>query len=331
MGVGGRRGLGSTQVRQRSGHVRGGRRLRSRGDAAAGLHWPRRARADGHGGGPMSVVAARPLELQEIHGPSAFGGGWTRFWRLTWLISVTDFKLGYLGTFLGYLWSLMRPLLLFGVYYVVFTKVLRFGGTIKDYPVLLLLNIMLFTFFADATQRAVTSVAAQEGVVRKMQFPRIVIPLSVVLTAGFNMCLNLIAVFAFMLIYGVQPLETWLLLPLILIPLTILTTAVSMILSAAYVRFRDIAQIWGVVSTALFYGSPAIYTIEVAPPNIQTYINWNPLATILEQGRAWITDPTARNALEAVGNQWEKLLIPGGIFVAVCGFALWIFNREAPR
>jgi ABC-2 type transport system permease protein len=280
----------------------------------------------------MSAAAARPLELQEIHGPSAFGGGWTRFWRLTWLISVTDFKLGYLGTFLGYLWSLMRPLLLFGVYYVVFTKVLRFGGTIKDYPVLLLLNIMLFTFFADATQRAVTSVAVQEGVVRKMQFPRIVIPLSVVFTAAFNMCLNLVAVLIFMAIYGVQPLWTWLLFPLILIPLTVLTTAVSMILSAAYVRFRDIAQIWGVVSTALFYGSPAIYAIEVVPEGtIRDLINANPISTILEQARVWIIDPAAPNALEAVGNQWEKLLIPAAIFVAVCGFALWIFNREAPR
>lgn len=281
----------------------------------------------------MSVAVARePGELREIHGPAAFGGGWSRFWRLTWLISVTDFKLGYLGTFLGYMWSLMRPVLLFGVYYVVFTKVLRFGDTIKDYPVLLLLNIMLFTFFADATQRAVTSVAAQEGVVRKMQFPRIVIPLSVVLTAGFNMCLNLVAVFIFMLIYGIEPLSTWLLLPLIILPLTMLTTAVSMILSASFVRFRDVAQIWSVFSTALFYGSPALYTIEVAPEGaIRTIINCNPLAPILEQARVWIVDPTAPGAVAAVGGSYAKLLIPVAISIGLCVFAVWIFNREAPR
>jgi ABC-2 type transport system permease protein len=277
------------------------------------------------------AVASRARELREIHGPSAFGGGWSRFWRLTWLISVTDFRLGYLGTFLGYVWSLMRPLLLFGVYYVVFTKVLRFGGTIKDYPVLLLLNIMLFTFFADATQRAVTSVAAQEAVVRKMQFPRIVIPLSVVLTAAFNMCLNFLAVFVFMAIYGVEPIWTWILLPLILIPLALFTTAVSMILSATYVRFRDVAQIWSVVATALFYGSPVIYTIEIAPSWMQTYINWNPLAPLLEQAREWIVDPTAPGAVEAVGNNYAKLLIPAGIFLGICALAVWIFNREAPR
>jgi ABC-2 type transport system permease protein len=281
----------------------------------------------------MNVTTAPPpAELRDITGPSAFGGGWTRFLRLTWLISVTDFKLGYLGTFLGYLWSLMRPVLLFGVYYIVFTKVFRFGG-ITDYPVLLLMNIMLYTFFADATLRAVTSVAAQEGVVRKMQFPRIVIPLSVVLTSAFNMCLNLLAVLIFMAIYGIHPMWTWLLFPLILIPLAVLTTAVSMILSACYVRFRDVAQIWTVLATAIFYGAPILYGIETveSQPKLQTVINWNPLSPLLEQARVWIVDPSAPNALEAVGNQWTKLLIPAGIALVVCVFALWIFNREAPR
>jgi ABC-2 type transport system permease protein len=279
----------------------------------------------------VSVAGEQALELREIRGPSAFGGGWSRFWRLTWLISVTDFKLGYLGTFLGYLWSLMRPLLLFGVYYLVFTKVFRFGDEIKDYPVLLLFNIMLFTFFTDATQRAVTAVVTQEAVVRKTQFPRIVIPLSVVLTAAFNMCLNLVAVLVFMLAYGVHFYWTWALLPLILVPLALFTVAVSMILSATYVRFRDVAQIWTVVSTALFYGSPVVYAVEVAPQSMQRFINWNPLATLLEQARKWVVDPSAPGAAEAVGNNYAKLLIPAGIFIAVCVFAVWIFNREAPR
>jgi ABC-2 type transport system permease protein len=280
----------------------------------------------------VSVAAAPEApELRDIRGPSAFGGGWSRFWRLTWLISVTDFKLGYLGTFLGYVWSLMRPVMLFGVYYLVFTRIFRFGDDVKDYPVMLLFNIMLFSFFADATQRSVTAVVSQEGVVRKTQFPRIVIPLSVVMTAGFNMCLNLVAVLVFMLIYGINFYWTWVLLPLILIPLAIFTIAVSMILSATYVRFRDVAPIWMVVSTALFYGSPALYPIEQAPEDLQRYINWNPLAPLLEQAREWIIDPAAPGALEAVGNSYAKLLIPAGIFIAVAAFAIWIFNREAPR
>jgi ABC-2 type transport system permease protein len=277
-----------------------------------------------------AVAEAAAPPLREIQGPSAFGGGLSRFLRLTWLISVTDFKLGYLGTFLGYLWSLLRPLLLFGIYYLVFTQVFGIGDQITDYPALLLLNIMLFTFFADATQRAVTSAVTQESVVRKMQFPRIVIPLSVVLTAGFNMCLNLLAVLVIMLAYGIEPIWTWVLFPLILLPLAVFTTAVSMILSATYVRFRDVAQIWSVVSLALFYGSPVLYTTELAPAWLQDIISWNPLAVILEQAREWIVDPSAPGALETAGS-WAALLIPAGVFVAICAFAVWVFDREAAR
>jgi ABC-2 type transport system permease protein len=281
----------------------------------------------------MSAVAQEALELREIRGPSAFGGGWTRFWRLTWLIGVTDFRLGYLGTFLGYLWSLMRPVMLFGVYYLVFTKIFRFGDQIKDYPALLLFNIMLFTFFADAAQRSVTSVVSNEAVVRKMQFPRIVIPFSIVLTAAFNMCLNLVAVLIFMLIYGVTPVWTWVFLPLLVVPLVIFTTAVSMILSVTFVRFRDVGPIWTVFSTALLYGSPVLYPLDpivIPGDTLRTIMNFNPLAPLLEQAREWVIDPTAPGAVESVSHT-GLLLVPLAIFVLTCVVALWLFNHEAPR
>ncbi len=129
-------------------------------------------------------------------------------------MSVTEFKRIYFGTVLGYLWSLMRPLMLFGVLLFVFTKVFKVGSKAADhYPVLLLLGIVLFTFFQEATTQRGTSVVAQEGVVRKTQFPRLVIPLSTVLTGFFNLCLNLVVVFVFILAWGVDPTWTWLLFP----------------------------------------------------------------------------------------------------------------------
>ncbi len=268
--------------------------------------------------------------MSEIRGPSALGGGWIRFFRLTWLVSITDFKLDYVGTYLGYFWTLMRPLLLFGVLYTVFTKIFRFGGSIKDYPVLLLLNIMLFTFFADATSRAVASVVSQESLVRKMQFPRLVIPLSVVVTAALNMCLNLVAVFVFMLIYGIHPMWTWLLLPVLLVGLLVLTTSVSMLLAASFVRFRDVSIIWAVLSTGLLYGTPVLYGIETVPPNLRAVVNANPLAPIFEQARVWIIDPSAPTPAEAVGHSWQ-LLIPLGLTIGLAGFAAWFYNREAAR
>ena len=158
-------------------------------------------------------AAGDQLELRDVRGPSALGGGRRRALELLLLIAVTDFKRTYLGTALGYLWSFARPLLLFGVLLVVFTQAFDLGDRVTQYPVLLLFNIVLFTFFQESTGQAVTSIVSQEAVVRKTQFPRLVIPLAVVLTSAFNLAVNLVVVLVFMLASGVRPMWTWLLLP----------------------------------------------------------------------------------------------------------------------
>ncbi len=249
---------------------------------------------------------------------------------MLWLIAQNEFRKAYFGTVLGYFWSLVRPLLLFGVLLLVFTKVFRLGSGVPDYPVLLLLNIVLFTLVQEATGGAVTSIVGNEGIVRKTQFPRLVIPLSIVLTSLFNLGLNLIAVFAFIFIYGVDPLWTWLLLPVLLAPLLLLTVALSMLLSALYVRFRDVAIIWSVAVTVLFYGTPILYPIEVVPKGLRTIELFNPLAPIFVQARKWIIDPDAPGAVAAAGG-WSRLVPAITIFFALCALAVWIFKRESPR
>lgn len=267
---------------------------------------------------------------REIRGPSAYGGGWRRFVYLTWMIGLTEYRLTYFGSALGYLWTLMRPLMLFGVLYVVFSQVLQFGDDIPNYPVLLLFNIVLFSFFSDAATRSVTSVLENEQIVRKMHFPRIVIPLSCVLTATFTLLLNLVAVFVFLLAYGVEPRATWLLLPLVLVPLVMFTAGAAMILSSLYVRYRDVSPIWAVLSTALFYATPVLYTYDAVPESFQRLVLLNPIADLLEQARRWIVDPSAHGAVDAIGGlQWA--LIPLGVFVAVCAIGLVVFDRQAPR
>jgi ABC-2 type transport system permease protein len=278
-------------------------------------------------------VSAEPqaYELKEVTGPSALGGGTRRFFELLWLLAVTEFRRTYFGTVLGYLWSLVRPLVLFAVLLFVFTRIFRLGSTVENYPVLLLFNIVLFTFFQEATGRAVTSVVAQEGVVRKTQFPRLVIPLALVLTGLMNLGLNMIAVFIFILAYGVDPTWTWLLLPVIVLALTVLTTAVSMLLSALYVRFRDVEIIWSVAATVLFYGTPILYPIELVPEEIlRELMLCNPLVPIFEQARVWIIDPTAPNALEAAGG-WLQMMPSILLYVGICVLAWRVFTREAPR
>ncbi len=277
----------------------------------------------------MSAEAGA-AQLRVVRGPSALGGGWRRFGALLWLMSVTEFRRTYFGTVLGYLWSLVRPLLLFAVLLFVFTKIFRVGSGVPNYPVMLLLGIVLFSFFQEATTNSVTSVVAQEGVVRKTQFPRLVIPTTVVLTGLFNLCLNLIVVFAFILAYGVDPTWTWLLFPVALLALFVLTTATSMLLSVLYVRFRDVAIIWAVAAQVLFYATPVLYPVKIIPDQYKDLLFINPLAVIFEQVRVWVIDPNAPTASDVVGGA-VHLLPAAAVFVGLCVLGVWIFNRDAPR
>jgi ABC-2 type transport system permease protein len=280
----------------------------------------------------VSPATAAP-ELREVRGPSALGGGPRRFFDLLWLMSVTEFKRVYFGTVLGYLWSLIRPLALFGVLLFVFTQVFKVGSELPHYPVLLLMGIVLFTFFQESTTAAVTSVVGQEGVVRKTQFPRLVIPLSTVLTGIFNLGLNLIIVFAFLFAFGVDPLWTWLLFPFALALLAILTAAVGMALSVLYVRFRDVAIIWAVFSQILFYATPVLYPLGpkgFEDETIQKLLMINPLAVLFEQVRVWMVEPAAPTAVDAAGG-WLGLLPAAAIFLGACIYGVWVFNRNAPR
>jgi ABC-2 type transport system permease protein len=271
------------------------------------------------------------LQLRDVGGPSALGGGWRRSLELLYLIASTEFKRSYFGTALGYLWSLCRPLLLFAVLLEVFTHVFRLGHAVKHYPVLLLFNIVLIGYFQGGTGASVGSIVAQEGIVRKTQFPRLVIPLSVVCTGLFDLAMNLVVVFVFVLAFGVTPMWTWLLLPVTIGLLVVFTLAVGMILSSLYPRFRDVAIIWTVISTALFYATPVLYPIEKVSGQLRDLIALNPLAPILELARKWIIDPDAPGPRAAVAGGTGRLLVAIGIYVLICILAVWIFNREAPR
>jgi ABC-2 type transport system permease protein len=268
--------------------------------------------------------------LRDVRGPSALGGGWRRSLDLLYLLAATEFKQTYFGTVLGYLWSLARPLMLFAVLLAVFTQVFRIGSQVPNYAVLLLFNIVLFSFFQEATTGSVSSIVSQESVVRKTQFPRLVIPLAVVLTSLFNLALNLVVVFVFILAWGISPEWTWLGFPLVLAALVVIAAAVSMIVSSLYPRFRDTAIIWTVLATVLFYGTPVLYPIEVVPDAMRDILMLNPLTPLFELGRAWVIDPSAPGPVDAAGG-WGLPLVSLAIYAAICVLAVWVFNREAPR
>jgi ABC-2 type transport system permease protein len=263
-------------------------------------------------------------------GPSALGGDYRRFVNLTVTLAVTDFKLRFFGSALGYLWTLMRPLMLFGVLYFVFTEVVRFGSGVENYPVYLLSAIVLFTFFGETTSRGVTSLIERENLLRKIRFPRMVIPFAVTLHALFNLGLNLIVVFGFVFASGISPRWSWLeLVPLIAL-LVMLATGVTMLLSALYVRYRDIQPIWEVVLQVLFYASPVIYVTDALPDSIEKEAMASPITAVLTQMRHALIDPSAPTAADAIGGG-VRLLIPLAIVLLVFALGFWVFMREAPR
>ncbi len=278
-----------------------------------------------------------------VYGPSALGGSARRFTELTLTLARSEFKLRYFGSVLGYVWSLMRPLLFFGVLYLFFTKILNVGKGIPHYGVYLLTSIVIWNYFGEATGNSVSCLVAREPLLRKVRFPRMVIPLSVSLTATFNLCMNSIVVVIFALANGVTPTIRWLEMFPIIGCFIMLATGLGMLLSAAYVRFRDVQPIWEVVLQTWFYGSPIMYlAINIKTrfgPGLVHVVMLNPVATLLTQmGHAFIgadlvlpgtttqAYPSAVSAGGPITTAIALAMIPAAF---VLGW--WYFTREAPR
>jgi ABC-2 type transport system permease protein len=267
-----------------------------------------------------------------IAGPSALAGDFRRFLTLTWTLAVNEFKLRFFGSIFGYLWQLMRPLMLFGVLYVVFALFIEVSDR-PLFPVSLLLGVVLFTFFAEATGGAVACVIERENLVRRINFPRLAIPMSVVLTATFNLGLNLVVVLIFGVALGIDPRWTWLELPILLLGLFLFSVGLAMLLSALFVRFRDIRPIWEVMLQMLFYASMILVPYEIVEAKFETtakILLLNPLAAIIQQARYAFVDPTEPATATAMGSLLT-LAGPVAITLVVFVLGLWVFNREAPR
>ncbi len=285
------------------------------------------------------VTPAIPYEQlgRPIRGPRALGDSWVRFWHLTYNIALIQWKMRFFGSALGYLWQLIRPLLLFGVLYVFFTVISHIGQDTGPsgnyYGTQLLGSIVLFNFFTEATIGAVRGVVDNEALVRKIHFPRLVIPISTVLLSVFNLALNLIVVLIFGLIQGVRPMLTWFELPLILALLVLLTAGCAMLLSALFVYFRDVQPIWDVVTQVLFYASPVIIPLTTVQAKVGLTLTHvymcSPLAVILQQFRHAMVNRAAPSASLAIGHS-AALAIPVVITLTIFALGFYVFNRTAP-
>ena len=282
----------------------------------------------------MAVAEQTARPMHQIKGPSAIGTDPWRFAQLAWTLAATEFKLRFFDSMLGYLWTLMRPLMLFGVLLVVFTQVLDLASGVVLYPQALLLGLVLYTFFSEATSMAVRSIVESEHIVRKVDFPRLAVPVSVVIQALFNLGLNLIVVAVFILGAGGEVRVSWLWIFPLVVLLATLAAGLAMLLSMLFVRYRDVQPIWDVIVTALFYTSPIFFTVELVRQQYdEGVVQWlmvNPFAAILQQARHTLVDPSHPSAADAAGSlAW--LLIPLVLGLVLFVIGAQVFRRGAPR
>ncbi len=291
----------------------------------------------------QALVDWSPAEIaglgRPIKGPSAMGSDRRRLWHLTWALAKTEFKLAFFGSALGYLWQLMRPLLLFGVIYLVLSHSALNANSHQPYfASSLLLGIVLFGFFSESTGGGVSCLVDRENLVRKIEFPRLAVPLSIVITALLNVSLNLIPVLVFLLAAGATPQWSWLELPLLVAAMALFCAGLGMILSVSYVRYRDMRPIWEVVSQMTFYASGVFFAILTLGSvsvfghtiKLSTVLLANPFASILEQARHVFISPSYPSAVDAIGG-WGLLMIPIGISVAALVGGFLLFDHRAPR
>lgn len=241
----------------------------------------------------------------------------------------TDFKLRYQGSFLGYAWSLLRPLLMFLVLYLVFAKFLRFGEAIQNFPIYLLLGIVLWQFFSDMTNQSLASIVGRGDLIRKIRIPRWLIIVSTSISSLINLGLNLIVVMVFIFVSGMDLLQTTIWFPFVLLQIYVLGLGLSLILSAAYVKYRDVSYIWEVVMQAGFYATPIIYPLAlITNETFQKLLLMNPMAQAIQDARYLVVTPEALTIHNVFSNDLYRL-IPVAIPFVLLIIGIWYFKREA--
>ena len=245
---------------------------------------------------------------------------------------ITGFKLRYQGSVLGYLWSLLKPLFLFAILYFVFVYFLKIGEGIPHWPISMLLGIVLWNFFAEVTNTGLAAIVDRGDVIRKINFPKYVIILASSVLALINLLLNFVVIAFFMIINGVEVSWSALLLPLPILELLAFALGISFILSALYVKLRDMNYIWEIIMQALFYGSAVIYPIAMVIEQNATLAKLlllNPIAQSIQDARFLLIGDANPTLYSLTGSFWISI-IPIGIVILTLVFGALYFKRRSP-
>lgn len=243
---------------------------------------------------------------------------------------VTDFKLRYQGSALGYLWSVLKPLFLFAILYIVFDKFLKLGREIENFPIYLLLGVVLWTFFTEATNLGLQSIVSRGDLIRKINFPKYIIVISGTISSLINLTINLGVVLVFALLSNVDLSWESLLIVLLIIELYIFALAIAFFLAALNVKFRDTGYLWEVFMQAAFYATPILYPLQMVllqSVEAAKFLMLNPVAQIIQDARyVLVTHDTV--TIWELFSDW-KVAIPFCIIIATLILAALYFKRHS--
>jgi len=242
---------------------------------------------------------------------------------------ITDFKLRYQGSALGYVWSLLRPLALFAILYIVFVKFLPVvSDAIPHYPVYLLMGIVVWNYFSEVTNNGVGAIVGRGDLIRKLNFPKYVIVLAGSLSALINLGLNTIVIAVFAMLSGIDMSVSAIWAPILIIELFVFSLSVAFLLSVLFVKLRDVNYIWEVIMQGAFYATPIIYPINIIPVIAQKILILTPPAQIMQDLRHIIVTPHAATIGTIYGTEWMRL-VPLGFVALFAFFAMWYFKRNS--
>jgi ABC-2 type transport system permease protein len=240
----------------------------------------------------------------------------------------TDFKVRYQGSVLGYLWAILKPLFMFAVLYVLFVYIAPIGKGIPHYGISLLLGIVFWNFFAEATMIGATSVVAHGDLIRKISIPRYLVVLASSASAMINLLLSMVVVIIFAAFNGVFPSISWLLIPIVILEFYIFALGIAFGLSALFVKFRDITYIWEVFLQAGFYASMVLVPMAAVPVGLRSWFFINPIVQILQDTRALLIPTNTITIWNSVSNL-AIVVAPFIVISVVCVFGFLYFKSRS--
>jgi len=253
--------------------------------------------------------------------------------RTLQVLAAADFKLKYTGSALGYVWSVVKPLALFTMLYLVFGRLFHLNAISPYYPLALLIGIVLFYFFSDGTTLGMTSIVARGDLIRKLAFPRMIVTVSATLTAALTLAVNMTVIGGFIAWRDIVPRPNWILVLPLLLELYVFTLGVALILATLFVRLRDVGQVWELALQLFFYATPIVYPVGYLPPWARNIALLNPFAQVLQDIRSIILyDDVPQNRItagDAFGSSFGSL-IPVAIAIAIFIVGYYLMRREEP-